>query len=206
MSEIEKTTRLLLTQEMADRIVDCVSRGLFDSQTALACGISPNTLRSWVARGIESGAQEPYLSFAERYVGACIEIEGKCVNRILTASADRARGQWSKKKVRQVFENQGREDDGKLSPTGADEETIGEVTVVGDWRAAAWYLERRWPKRWGSTRQPDGGPKEALELPETFVNRQSRARALFKRPTPELVQMFADAGFDLVKRDEKKTG
>jgi hypothetical protein len=186
----------LLTPELADKLIAGVKRGLFESQTALNAGISPSTLRSWVMRGIQEGAEDPYLSFAERWVKEGIKIETMCVERILTASVDRKRKTWAKKTIRRVFSG-----DGEGGPPSEEEhDTETETVVVGDWKACAWYLERRFPKRWGQSRQPDQGPKEAFELPDTFRSRQSRALQLAKRPTPELIDMFRDAGYELVKK------
>src|SRR4029077_11157048 len=69
----------------------------------------------------------------------------------------------------------------------------------GDWRAAAWYAERRWPLRWGN-RAPEGGPKEALRLPDAPVARRKKVQQMVNAPTPELIKAFRDAGYELVKR------
>jgi hypothetical protein len=72
----------------------------------------------------------------------------------------------------------------------------------GDWRAAAWYAERRWPLRWGITRQPEGGPKEAIKLPDAPVQRRRKVEAMVKAPPPELIKALRDAGFELVRREK----
>jgi hypothetical protein len=61
----------------------------------------------------------------------------------------------------------------------------------GDWKAAAWFLERFRCCRWGnSDRVPQGGPKEALDVQQIIEAGEERKRTLtelFDEPPPELV-------------------
>ena len=196
-----------LTTALADRLVEGVRRGLFDAQNALQNGIDVNTLKSWVDRGIDEDAAEPFKSFAERYIREMIALEDRVINIILDASADYDR----QLDAVEDWHKAGGEDDDDLDIDGGDylpprfisrKKKRQTVREKGDWRAAAWFAERRWPLRWGN-RAPEGGPRDALRLPDAPTARRQKVLQMTNAPPPELVKAFRDAGWDLVKREIK---
>lgn len=194
----------LLYPERARRLIEGCRSGLFDSQNALREGIDPNTLKGWVERGLDENAEEPFLSFAEGYIKASIELEERVLARVLAAAED---FEGSERSV-EVTKREGgssQYDDGFVA---AGEEVFrktktGRSLQRGDWRAAAWFAERRWPLRWGITRQPEGGPKEALKLPDAAVNRVRMLRERLVPPPPELIKLYREAGYELVPTAER---
>lgn len=170
-----------LTPDLHRSIVDGVRTGLFDAQNALRHGIDITTLKSWVDRGLDEEAEEPFASFARDYLAASIEIEERTIAVILAA----AEPWWSEKESDE-------------DRTHKHEKALHR----GDWRAAAFFLERRWPLRWGVTRQPEGGPKEMLKLPDGILNRKKRVDEMTLAPPPELIRAFRRSGYDIVKRKD----
>lgn len=194
-----------LTPERAKRLIDGCRSGLFDSQNALREGIDVTTLKSWVDRGLDEDAVEPYLGFAEGYVKASIELEERVIGRILAAAEDYEQATRSDEVTRRLMENTFGDVDSEDSDPGEflfRKAKNQKKNERGDWRAAAWFAERRWPLRWGMHRQPEGGPKEMIKLPDASMNRQRKVRQMVAAPPPELIKAFREAGYQLVKVTE----
>lgn len=196
-------TPLKLTPELADSIIESVKLGLFDAQNANRHGVTVVTLKSWIDRGIDEDAVEPFKSFATRYVQAAIELESKHVGTVLRAGEDYERFIESD----ETWEGPMGSDDYDSSdfdmPRAARKRKKQRMTIRGDWKASAWFLERRWPLRWGVTRQPEGGPKEAITLPDAPLQRRAKVQAMVNSPPPDLIKALRAAGFELVRREAK---
>jgi len=191
-----------LTAKLHTKIVVDVEAGLFDAQIAYKNGIDVTTLKSWIDRGIDEDAEEPYKSFAEDYIKAAIALEERSLRTILDASEA-----WLKTKdvdEESRSASPGLDDDEPRGGFATKKSKRERTKERGDWKAAAWFLERRWPLRWGITRQPEGGPKESIKLPEATQNRRRRVTEMTKAPPPELIKAFRDAGYEIVRREETK--
>lgn len=193
-----------LTPAMADSLIDGVKQGLFDAQNALRNGIDVNTLKSWVDRGIDEEAVDPFKSFAERYIREMIALEERVINTILDASNDYQRELEAVEDWQKSSADEYDTDGGDYMPPAfvSRKKKRQSSREKGDWRAAAWYAERRWPLRWGN-RAPEGGPRDALRLPDAPMARRQKVLQMTATPTPEIVKAFRDAGWDLVRRDIK---
>jgi DNA-binding transcriptional MerR regulator len=141
----------LLTPELHKRLVSVRKTSkLFDTQVAQRCGVSAQTLKWWLTKGLLEGAEEPYASFAREYSDAVIEQEDSVLDELLKGDTGRN---------------------------------------GGDWKAAAWWLERRHPKRWGA-RVPEQGPSEDIAIQEILLEAAERKRTLselLEDPPEELV-------------------
>lgn len=192
-----------LNKKVADSIIAEVQRGLFDAQIALKHGIDVVTLKSWVDRGIDEEAEEPFKSFAERYIKAAIALEESHIAVVFAAAHEYIA---SLESVEHWIGGTGGDGDSavtEIMPGGSRKTKRMTQTMRGDWKASAWYLERRWPLRWGITRQPAGGPKEAIILPDAPMQRRKKVEAMVTAPPPELIKALRAAGFELVRKEAK---
>jgi hypothetical protein len=142
-----------LTPDLANSIIaDISSRKVFDSEIAIANGISPKTLHTWLKRGLEENAREPYKTFAERYVKEHIEEEGRALEMVYLAAKK-------------------------------------------DWKAAAWYLEKKYPKRYGNL-VPASGPAGAVDFNQILEENDNQKQSLIdllKDPPPQLLAALKEA-------------
>lgn len=189
-----------LTPERHKALVKGCRQGLFDKQNAMRNGIDVSTLQSWVERGLDENAEEPFRSFAEDYLRASIELEESIIAKVLSAAEEFKSVIQSTEVTTRLGEDDDDYDSSDIEPGALvfRKTKRGTQTRRGDWRAAAWFAERRWPLRWGN-RAPENGPKEALRLPDGSISRQRKLDELTSRPSPELVKRFRDKGYALVK-------
>lgn len=71
-----------LTDSLQRRLIKAAGGPLHESQIALKCGVAPATLMHWLKRGLSREVDEPYTSFAMRFIRAVIKTEEKAANRI----------------------------------------------------------------------------------------------------------------------------
>lgn len=194
-----------LTPDIAAGMVEAVKSGLFDQQIALKFGVDISTLKSWVERGLDEEAEEPYRSFSEAYLKEAIALEERLLTTVMEASepfvAERETIE-TEALARGFDESFGGDcDSSDMPPSTVVRRSTTKTREHrrGDWKAAAWVLERRWPLRWSSSRQPDGGPKEAIRLPDSALNRRARVEQQLSQPSPELIKAFRDKGFAIVR-------
>lgn len=159
------------TPELAEAILADVEKGLFLTQVGLNNGVHPNTIRNWVRKGLEPGAVEPWLSFAERFVKAEVLVEKRLLSTIAAASAP------FRKKKHQIKHAMGT----AAGPEGGGfeetEELDGHQDERGDWHAAAFLLERRFPKRWGQ-HAAETSQRDALDVAALLEEAESRGQDL----------------------------
>lgn len=152
-----------LTEERARKIVNLIASGSYVETAAAACGVSKNTLYDWLKRGARA-PHGKFKKFADDVAEAAAKAEARDVLVI-----DRAASGHDVVRTTRKIEK------------GIVVEETTTTTREFDWRAAAWRLERKFPKRWGLIERiehsgPDGGPIPVDVLDEK-LGRLIEARA-----------------------------
>lgn len=159
-------------------IVADVSAGtLFVAQIALRHRIHPETIRNWVEAGQKPDAPEDLAEFSDAFIAADSDAEHRCIERA------RKGGAAHKGKRKRTVE---KTDEFGSKSVEVLEET---VTVRGDWRADAWFAERRWPKRWGANKEGQAPAQDSLDMPalqEAAASRPEDLDELLGDPNEEL--------------------
>lgn len=187
--------RTRLTRELGEAIVKDLASGLYANQVALRNGLHRHTLAHWVERGLREGAGELEQWFAEAYIKAEIEVERKTIETIRAAAEP-----WEE--TRDFEETLEYDPDDPAAGYGGDDHAVLErrdyckqrherALKRGDWGAAAWFAEKRWPKRWGSRAPMKGHESATDDLPVTEILAAAETRAedinsLVAQPPPEL--------------------
>ena len=123
-----------LTPELIERIRLGMSSGAYIETASAQAGINPDTLRDWLRKGAAG------KSALHRQFSATIEkAEAEAEMRALATIQEFGRGMMVDVVTTTV----------KGTGPNAITETKTERRPVREWTAAAWYLERRRPQRWG---------------------------------------------------------
>lgn len=132
-----------LTEELIKTVVNAMRAGVYLETAAAHAGVTSVTLRDWIRKGVAgksklhkqfSSAIEKAEADAELNAAATVRKfgDGIVVDVVRTTT-----------KVTPAKDERGR--DITITTT----ETTTERRPVREWTAAAWYLERRKPGRWG---------------------------------------------------------
>ncbi len=148
-----------LTPEIQEAIVRLVAAGNYPETAAKAAGITGRTFYYWMARGRKARGGE-FLQFFRAIKKATAEAEIRELSIIKQAVEG---GQVVKRTSRTLK-------DGTVIVT--------ERFTVGDWRAAAWRLERRFPMRWGlrAQRQLVALARQVKDLQRQVRRREASGR------------------------------
>lgn len=126
-----------LTQEVRQKILGAIASGANRWVAAQVAGVGRSTLGDWLTRGRKK--TDPfYVEFLEQVKKAEAEAEVAAVVRINRASVG---GTVIEKKTVTV-----------TKADGTTTTTTVEKNAPGQWQAAAWLLERKYPGRYGSQR------------------------------------------------------
>jgi len=141
----------LLSPELMLKFCTALRQGNFIGTAAALCGIDRSTVYSYLQKAEQENAQEIYKVFKTEVEKASADAEAFALGQIMLAATERE--VVKTKAVRTV------------SPDGT-EVVVGtkEIQKVFDPRAAEWFLERRYPKKWGYLQKLAGPDGEALEF------------------------------------------
>jgi hypothetical protein len=132
--------RSKLTPAIQTAICQAVAAGVRVSEASLLAGVSPTTVREWIARGEGRDAARPaterYVRFAAAIKKAKAQDEARRVARINQAGQG---GLITDRKVTETVDANGK----------VTMRVIEEHRTPPDWRADAFHLERAYPETWG---------------------------------------------------------
>lgn len=132
-----------LTDEVMNQICLIARSGAFVETSAAYVGVSGKTLREWIKRGrMEIHRRESGVPHPPERSGEEIANDEMCAELVMRM--DQALSECEVSALAMV----------------------GKAAQLGDWRAAAYLLERRWPDRWGKKQieisGKGGGPIEVV--------------------------------------------
>lgn len=90
----------LLSPSLHKALVASRRGPLADSDVALKHGVSPETIRLWIKKGLQRDAEQPYLSFAKDWSKAKIERKEKLLAKVEAGAVNfkgndpKKRGDW----------------------------------------------------------------------------------------------------------------
>ncbi len=129
---IVKLNKPIISKQICDALTDLVAKGNYNITACQIVGITEPTFYGWLNKGeqdTEIGIETLYSYLFKSLKKAEAQSEAEMMERVRSAAQP---GVKSKKT--------------KISPDG---ETVEINETSGDWLAAATYLERRHPDRWG---------------------------------------------------------
>ena len=174
-----------LTDEVQTMICDLLRTGAYIETAAAYAGVSNSKLHEWLARGAREldrrrRHDEALAREREADKGRVRKI------RIEERSRRKKRSQdhWVTKQKEQLYVDFREAVEQAIAESEAhDLAVITSAAQRGDWKAAAWKLERRSPKRWGKRTQlevstdSEGGPV-AITVADAMRKAQERRAAL----------------------------
>lgn len=126
-----------LTPQVQKRLVSAIRAGNSIEASAASAGIDERTFYNWMKQGqSEDGPDEIYIQFFQDIKKAQAYAEMKSL-----ATVRKAGSGYQTKTVKTTTKQ-----DGSV-------ETVVTVGKEINWQAAAWYLERKYPERWGNTQK-----------------------------------------------------
>lgn len=121
-----------LTPELTQKIIEAMRAGCYLETAAAYAGVHVDTLRDWLRKGA-AGKSKAHKEFS--------------------LALEKAEGDAELQSLATIREIGGRGTTIKITKTVTRPDKSVEVTVeerpLREWTAAAWYLERRRPGRWG---------------------------------------------------------
>lgn len=143
-----------LTEAVRDRFLDAIRNGNTIKNACAYAGITQTTFYHWqeyARTGRQAGRRAEIAQFLDSYRRAEAEVLSESVMRVRKAGS----GEVVTHRVTTT----------RKRPDGTDEIVVTETLMAGEWRADAWFLERRNPREWGRRdRTPVDVEREAERL------------------------------------------
>ena len=125
-----------LTPQVQKRLLTAIRAGNSIEASSAASGIDERTFYNWMKQGQSEDSADIYVQFFHDIKKAQAHAEMKSLAAIRKAGAG-----YQTKTVKTTTKQ-----DGSVEIV----ETIGKEF---NWQASAWYLERKYPERWGNTQK-----------------------------------------------------
>lgn len=155
----------LISAQIVENILSAIRAGTYIETAAAFAGITKDTLYRWLKRGRRekrrleknprsrmSASETPYVIFADGVMKAFADAEVRDVSII--AQAARGGQKYVEEKI--IVDAKG---------NVVSKQTTTK-TIQPQWQAAAWRLERKYPKKWGrrvAIRKDEGTGEETAE-------------------------------------------
>jgi hypothetical protein len=152
----QRLKRPKLTEQLIQSVCRLVAGGMTPSGAFLSLSFTPQFCSECIARG--EGRKTPSGPLYRRFVAELRAAQAGFVQTQLTRiDAAAAGGALKLRRTKTV-----------VKPDGTRVETVEEVAVPGDWKAAAWLLEKTAPSEYGKGAQPGGNttPQVVVVLPD----------------------------------------
>lgn len=160
-----------MTEAVREKIVQALANGNYIDDAAYYAGVTPQTVHEWVARGRAASRrneEEPKPCPTCRADGddPCVSSSGKETGHFHAGRVHRPTKLEDEAIYVQFAEEVER------ARAGAQVRNLGLIqraAMDGSWQAAAWFLERSNPQKWGRKQLEvtgrGGGPIEIANLP-----------------------------------------
>ncbi len=130
-----EATSQLATDTKWEDVLDLVRRGNYVETACLAVGIRPNTFYQWMERGRKAISEGDSKSIYAQFLGELKEAEAQAETVAMAVIQGAAFGGYL------LSESTVEKRDGTIVST--------KTWSKPEWTAAAWYLERKYPDRFG---------------------------------------------------------
>ena len=125
-----------LTESRIKAICRAIELGMSQEKSATLAGISETTFYFWKSKG-ENDKSGIYRSFWESLKKAQALAEARHLNNIVKHAMGGSK----------IVENRT-----TTAPDGSVTEVVTEKETPGSWQSSAWWLERKYPERYGRNR------------------------------------------------------
>ncbi len=197
----------LLTPDLQAKICQYIAAGNYLSTACAAVGISPDSYHNWIERGqaeIDAGdTAGQFFGFIHAIKRAEADREAIIVGRLVEAAMPGVR-----KKVTKPVTVKGIpqfDSEGNIRMTTETTETGGE------WLAAATFLQRRHPDRWGiQERTVQGGNTYNINIDKAIIDAAGKFDAIMSRlaertAAPLAIPAATDAADQDTDKDKDST-
>jgi hypothetical protein len=152
----QRLKRPKLTEQLIQSVCRLVTGGMTPSGAFLSLSFTPQFCSECIARG--EGRKTPSGPLYRRFVAELRQAQGRFVQAQLSRiDAAAAGGALKLRRTKTV-----------VKPDGTRVETVEEVAVPPDWKAAAWLLEKTAPSEYGKQATGEHGtaPQVVVVLPD----------------------------------------
>lgn len=166
--------------DLTDEVIDKITSGIRDNdlyleQAVVLAGYGKSTITDWMKKGRENPEQYPQCA---KLVVSVEHALAECEARGLRSINKSVNGQeWQYERYPEgSLDEDGNDISGNLILNARGNPIPTQVGVEPNWKAAAWKLERRFPKRWGRTieigNEDDEGPQVVFLIPSNGRERK----------------------------------